>query len=53
MLSNGAAYVLDWGLGVTDRFTETGIPFSAVRSIFITREYRHLHGAYAGRPFAG
>src|SRR5262249_30889285 len=35
MLSNGAAYVLDCGLGVTDRFAETGIPFSALRSIFI------------------
>jgi hypothetical protein len=32
-LSNGAAYILDCGLGVTDRFAETGIPFNAVRSI--------------------
>jgi ribonuclease BN (tRNA processing enzyme) len=39
MLSNGAAYVLDCGLGVTDRFAETGIPFSAVRSIFITHHH--------------
>ena len=39
MLSNGAAYVLDCGLGVTDRFAETGIPFSALRSIFITHHH--------------
>lgn len=39
MLSNGAAYVLDCGLGVTDRFAETGIPFNAVRSIFITHHH--------------
>ena len=31
MLSNGAAYVLDCGLGVTDRYAETGIAFSALR----------------------
>ena len=31
MLSNGAAYVLDCGLGVTDQFARTGIPFSAMR----------------------
>jgi ribonuclease BN (tRNA processing enzyme) len=39
MLSNGAAYVLDCGLGVTDRFAETGIPFSALRSIFVTHHH--------------
>jgi len=39
MLSNGAAYVLDCGLGVTDRYAETGIPFSALRSIFITHHH--------------
>ncbi len=39
MLSNGAAYVLDCGLGVTDRFAQTGIPFNAVRSIFITHHH--------------
>jgi len=39
MLSNGAAYVLDCGLGVTDRFAETGIAFSALRSIFITHHH--------------
>jgi ribonuclease BN (tRNA processing enzyme) len=39
MLSNGAAYVLDCGLGVTDRFAQTGIPFSALKSIFITHHH--------------
>jgi ribonuclease BN (tRNA processing enzyme) len=39
MLANGAAYVLDAGLGVTDRYAETGIPFAAVRGIFITHHH--------------
>jgi ribonuclease BN (tRNA processing enzyme) len=39
MLSNGAAYVLDCGLGTTDRFAQTGIAFSALRSIFITHHH--------------
>ena len=39
MLSNGAAYVLDCGLGVTDQLARTGIAFSAVRSIFITHHH--------------
>jgi ribonuclease BN (tRNA processing enzyme) len=39
MLANGAAYVLDCGLGVTDRYAETGIPFSALRGIFITHHH--------------
>ena len=39
MLSNGAAYVLDCGLGVTDRLAETGIAFPALRSIFITHHH--------------
>ncbi len=39
MLSNGAAYILDCGLGVTDRFAQTGIPFNALRSIFITHHH--------------
>src|SRR5262245_35266411 len=39
MLSNRAAYVLDCGLGVTDQFARTGIPFPAVRSIFITHHH--------------
>ena len=39
MVSNGAAYVLDCGLGVTNQFARTGIPFNAVRSIFITHHH--------------
>ena len=39
MLSNGAAYVLDCGLGVTDQYARTGIPFPALRSIFITHHH--------------
>jgi ribonuclease BN (tRNA processing enzyme) len=39
MLSNGAAYVLDCGLGVTDRIAEAGISFNALRSIFITHHH--------------
>ena len=36
---NEAAYVLDCGLGVTDQYARTGIPFSALRSIFITHHH--------------
>lgn len=39
MLSNSAAYVLDCGLGATDRFAQTGIPFGALRGIFITHHH--------------
>src|SRR5262249_42670046 len=39
MLSNGAAYVLDCGLGVIDQYARTGIPFPALRSIFITHHH--------------
>jgi ribonuclease BN (tRNA processing enzyme) len=39
MLSNGAAYVLDCGLGVTDQFARTGVHFRALRSIFITHHH--------------
>lgn len=39
MLSNGSAYVLDCGLGVTDQYASTGIPFSALKSIFITHHH--------------
>jgi ribonuclease BN (tRNA processing enzyme) len=39
MLSNDRAYVLDCGLGVTNQFARTGIPFTAVRSIFITHHH--------------
>jgi len=39
MLSNGAAYVLDCGMGVTNQFARTGIPFNALKSIFITHHH--------------
>jgi ribonuclease BN (tRNA processing enzyme) len=39
MLSNGAAYVLDCGLGCTDQYARTGIPLQALRSIFITHHH--------------
>jgi ribonuclease BN (tRNA processing enzyme) len=39
MLSNGAAYVLDCGIGVIDQYARTGIPFPALRSIFITHHH--------------
>ena len=39
MVHNGAAYMLDCGLGVTNEYARTGIPFSALRSIFITHHH--------------
>ena len=39
MLSEDRAYVLDCGLGVTNQFARTGIPFTAVHSIFITHHH--------------
>jgi ribonuclease BN (tRNA processing enzyme) len=39
MLSEGAAYVLDCGVGVIDQYASTGIPFRALRSIFITHHH--------------
>lgn len=39
MLSNGAAYILDCGLGLTNEFARTGISFHAVRAIFITHHH--------------
>src|SRR5579871_464369 len=39
MVSNARAYVLDCGLGVTNQFARTGVPFTAVRSIFITHHH--------------
>jgi ribonuclease BN (tRNA processing enzyme) len=39
MLHDGAAYILDCGLGVTSHFARTGIPFSQVRAIFITHHH--------------
>jgi ribonuclease BN (tRNA processing enzyme) len=49
MLHGDAAYVLDCGLGVTDQFARTGIPFGAVRSIFIT--HHHLDHDVEYGPF--
>jgi ribonuclease BN (tRNA processing enzyme) len=39
MLSKGAAYVLDCGVGVIDQYACTAIPFTALRSIFITHHH--------------
>lgn len=39
LVHNGAAYVVDCGLGVTDLFARTGISFDAVRAIFITHQH--------------
>jgi ribonuclease BN (tRNA processing enzyme) len=39
MLSNGSAYMLDCGMGCTDNFARTGIPFGALKSIFITHHH--------------
>jgi len=39
MLSNGSAYVLDCGMGVTNQYARTGIPFAALKSIFITHHH--------------
>jgi hypothetical protein len=39
MLSNGAAYVFDCGIGVIDQYARTGIPFPELRSIFITHHH--------------
>jgi ribonuclease BN (tRNA processing enzyme) len=39
MVRNGVAYVLDCGLGVTNQFARTGLPFASIRSIFITHHH--------------
>jgi ribonuclease BN (tRNA processing enzyme) len=39
MLSNGAIYVLDCGLGTTDRYAQAGLSFNALRGIFITHHH--------------
>jgi ribonuclease BN (tRNA processing enzyme) len=39
IFSDGAAYLVDCGLGVTDQFAYTGIPFGQVRAIFITHHH--------------
>jgi hypothetical protein len=35
LVSNGAVYVVDCGLGLTDRFAEAGLSFHAVRGVYI------------------
>jgi ribonuclease BN (tRNA processing enzyme) len=49
LLSNGAAYIVDCGLGVTTQLAHTGIPFSAVRSIIITHHHADHNVEYG--PF--
>ena len=39
ILSNGDAYVLDCGLGVTDQFARTGVRFAQLKAIFITHHH--------------
>ena len=39
MVSEGKAYILDAGLGVTNQFGRTGLQFGQIESIFIT----HMH----------
>jgi ribonuclease BN (tRNA processing enzyme) len=39
MVSNGAAYVVDCGLGVTNQFARSRVSFTAIRSIFITHHH--------------
>jgi ribonuclease BN (tRNA processing enzyme) len=53
MLSNGAAYVVDCGLGVTNQFARTGIPFSALRSIFITHHHADHNVEYGALLVVG
>ena len=53
MLSNGSAYVLDCGMGVTDQYARTGIPFSALKSIFITHHHADHNIEYGPLPIVG
>src|SRR5262249_19556952 len=39
MVHNGAAYVLDCGLGATNKYARVGVPFNALRSILITHHH--------------
>jgi ribonuclease BN (tRNA processing enzyme) len=39
IVSNGASYIIDCGLGVTNQYARLGLDFGAIRSIFIT----HMH----------
>jgi ribonuclease BN (tRNA processing enzyme) len=43
LVSNGATYVLDCGLGVTNQYARLGLEYGAIRSIFIT----HMHPDHA------
>lgn len=46
MVSNGAAYVVDCGLGVTNQYARTGVPFSALKSVFITHHHPDHNSEY-------
>lgn len=39
LISNGAVYVLDCGLGVTRQYARTGVPWRALKAIFITHHH--------------
>lgn len=39
ILHGNDAYVIDCGMGITDKFAQTGIPFESVRSIFLTHHH--------------
>ena len=39
ILHGSDAYVIDCGMGITDKFAQTGIPFDSVRSIFLTHHH--------------
>lgn len=39
MVHDGSAYVLDFGLGVTNQLARTGIPFDSVRTLFLTHHH--------------
>jgi ribonuclease BN (tRNA processing enzyme) len=39
MIHNDSLYVLDCGLGVTDRFVETGSDFKKIKAIFLTHQH--------------
>jgi ribonuclease BN (tRNA processing enzyme) len=46
MVSNGAAYVLDCGLGVTNQYARTGLSFHAIKSIFLTHHHPDHNAEY-------
>ena len=47
MVSNGTAYVLDCGLGVTNVYARTGRSFHALKNIFITHHHPDHNCEYA------